>query len=267
MPSPVKQVALEYGLPVHQPETLKTPDAEQALRQLAPDIMVVVAYGLILPATILAIPAHGCLNIHASLLPRWRGAAPIQRAIEAGDAETGVTIMQMDAGLDTGAMLLTKRCPITDTDTAQSVHDRLSVLGAEAIVEALTRLDKLDAVAQDDGLASYAAKLSKAEAVIDWSQPAAVIQRKIRALNPWPVTTTTWQGKRLRIWNARLPDRETVSHSRPGTILDCGHDGICVQAGEGSLLLTELQAEGGKAMPARDFLNGNAMNVGQHLGE
>lgn len=268
MPGPVKKLALEYGLQVHQPESLKTEDAEQVLRQLAPDIMVVVAYGLILPASILAIPTHGCLNIHASLLPRWRGAAPIQRAIEAGDRETGITIMQMDVGLDTGDMLLSKTCQIEDSDTAQTLHDRLSQLGADAIVEALAKLDTLKPQPQDDSQANYASKLNKAEAVIDWSRPALVLQRKIRALNPWPVASTSWQGKRLRIWNAQLqlPTRASNTDKTAGTILGDNPEGILVQTGDGTLLLTELQAEGGKRMPARDFLNGNPMNSGQLLG-
>ncbi|MBE9515389.1 MAG: methionyl-tRNA formyltransferase [Proteobacteria bacterium] len=270
-PSPVKQLALEQGLPVYQPDSLKTPEAGQVLRELAPDIMVVVAYGLILPETILAIPKHGCLNIHASLLPRWRGAAPIQRAIEAGDAETGVTIMQMDAGLDTGDMLLAQRCTITDADSAQSLHDKLSSLGADAIVEALDKLQngQLQPQKQNDAESTYAAKLSKAEATIDWSQSALNIQRKIRALNPWPVAVSHWQGKRLRLWNAAVvadnKNSDVQADTITGTIICTDATGIEVQTGEGSLLLTELQAEGGKALAAKDFLNGNPMSPGQTL--
>lgn len=265
-PGPVKQLALDHGLPVYQPETLKTSEAQQTLRELAPDIMVVVAYGLILPEAILTIPSLGCLNIHASLLPRWRGAAPIQRAIEADDTETGVTIMQMDAGLDTGAMLLALRCPVNETDTAKILHDRLATLGANAIVDALDKLQsgQLQPQPQDEANAIYAHKLSKAEAAIDWSQSAVVIQRKIRALNPWPVATCYWQGKRLRLWNAAIGNSQDGGKA-PGTIINVGATGIEVQAGDGTVLLTELQAEGGKALSAGDFLNGNPISIGQIL--
>ena len=265
-PGPVKQLALDHGLPVYQPESLKTSEAQQALRELAPDIMVVVAYGLILPEAILAIPSLGCLNIHASLLPRWRGAAPIQRAIEADDTETGVTIMQMDAGLDTGAILLTLPCAINETDTAQILHDKLATLGAKAIVAALDKLQsgQLQPQQQDEANANYAGKLSKAEAAIDWSQSAAVIQRKIRALNPWPVATSYWQGKRLRLWNAVIGNSQAEAKA-PGTIINVDAAGIEVQAGEGTVLLTELQAEGGKALSAGAFLNGNPISTGQIL--
>ena len=265
-PGPVKQLALDRGLPVHQPETLKTAEAEQTLSELAPDVMVVVAYGLILPKSILAIPPHGCLNIHASLLPRWRGAAPIQRAIEAGDTETGVTIMQMDAGLDTGDMLLTRRCAVSDTDTAQTLHDKLAALGANTIVDALDKLQsgQLQSQPQEASEANYASKLSKAEAAIDWSQSAAVIQQKIRALNPWPVAVCHWQGKRLRLWNA-LTCKDDTGQQPPGTIISVGAGGIEVSTGEGNVLLTELQAEGGKVLSAWDFVNGNPIRSGQVL--
>jgi methionyl-tRNA formyltransferase len=265
-PGPVKQLALDHGLPVYQPESLKTPEAEQALSELAPDIMVVVAFGLILPEAILAIPTHGCLNIHASLLPRWRGAAPIQRAIEAGDTETGITIMQMDAGLDTGAMLLTLRCPVSETDTAQILHDKLATLGAKAIVDALDKLQsgQLQPQQQDEANANYARKLSKAEAAIEWSQSAAGIQRKIRALNPWPVATCQWQGKRLRLWNAVNGNGQPGSQA-PGTIINVGATGIEVQTGDGTVLLIELQAEGGKVLSAGDFVNGNPISTGHIL--
>jgi methionyl-tRNA formyltransferase len=262
--SPVKQLALSHNMAIYQPATLKSAEAELTLRELAPEIMIVVAYGLILPQTILDIPRHGCLNIHASLLPRWRGAAPIQRAIEAGDDESGVTIMQMDAGLDTGDMLLTQHCSITDTDTAQSLHDKLAMLGAEAIVKTLDQLQsgQLQPIQQNEAQASYAAKLSKAEAVIDWAQSASNIQRKIRAFNPWPVAVCQWQGKRLRLWNAISGNTEAKDQP-PGTIISASTDGIEVQTGEGTVLITELQAEGGKTLLAREFLNGNPLSPGQ----
>ncbi|MDX1811781.1 MAG: methionyl-tRNA formyltransferase, partial [Gammaproteobacteria bacterium] len=198
-PSAVKQVALEHNIPVYQPASLKDESAQQELANLNADIMVVAAYGLLLPKAVLDIPIRGCLNIHGSLLPRWRGAAPIQRAIEAGDAETGITIMQMDVGLDTGDMLLKKSCEITDADTTATLHDKLAELGGAAIVEALDLLEKnaLPAEKQDDAQAVYAHKLNKAEAVVNWNESAAIIQRKIRAFNPWPVAQTVYDEKVL----------------------------------------------------------------------
>ena len=263
-PSPVKAEALKYDLPVFQPETLKTAETQDELTALKPDVMVVVAYGLILPPAVLAIPTHGCLNIHASLLPRWRGAAPIQRAIEAGDQETGVTIMQMDAGLDTGPMLLKKHTPIHETDTAQTLHDRLSQLGADAIVEALARLDQLTPEAQNDAQATYAAKLRKEEGRLDWQQPATVLKRKIHAFNPWPTAFTSWQDKPLKLLTATaLPDATTAA---PGTVIAVQSDGIDVATGEGTLRVHTLQPAGKRAMAATDFAHGHAL-VGKRLGE
>ncbi len=263
-PSPVKAKALEHELPVFQPQTFRDAEAQAQLAGLHPDVMVVVAYGLILPQAVLDIPTHGCLNIHASLLPRWRGAAPIQRAIEAGDAETGVTIMQMDAGLDTGPMLLKKRTPILEEDTAQTLHDRLGQLGADAIVEALDKLGQLVPQPQDESQATYATKLRKEEGAIDWQQPAAVIKRKIHAFNPWPTAYTTWQGKPLKLLTATaLPEQSAAA---PGTVTAVHRDGIDIATGEGTLRVHTLQPAGKRPMAAADFANGHAL-LGTCLGE
>jgi methionyl-tRNA formyltransferase len=262
--SPVKEWALAHDIAVHQPASLKSAEEAKHLRQLAPDVMIVIAYGLILPQAILDIPRHGCLNVHASLLPRWRGAAPIQRAIEAGDRETGVTIMQMDAGLDTGDIRLTRTMPISETDTSATLHDRLSALGAEALCAALDQLARgtLARAPQDNAQANYAAKLSKDEARLDWSQPAVVLQRKIRAFNPWPMAFTTVDGAPLRVWESVVDTGAGV----PGSVLRAGHDGIAVATGDGVLRLTRVQTEGGKPLAARDFLNGRPLASGARLG-
>jgi len=253
--SPVKALALEHGLPVCQPPTLRDPDAQRELAAWQADIMVVVAYGLILPQAVLDTPPLGCINVHASLLPRWRGAAPIQRAILAGDAESGVTIMQMEAGLDTGPMLLRVSCPIGADDTAQTLHDRLAGLGARALVEALAGLEAgaLAAETQDEALANYAAKLEKSEAEIHWGRGAAELDRQIRAFNPWPVAFTRLGERNLRIWEAE--PRPGSSPAAPGTVLAADPDGIDVATGEGILRLKRLQLPGGRPLPARDFLN------------
>jgi methionyl-tRNA formyltransferase len=262
--SPVKMLAEQHGLAVHQPLSLK--QEAPVLQALAPDAMIVVAYGLLLPRDVLAIPARGCINVHASLLPRWRGAAPIQRAIEAGDAATGITIMQMSAGLDTGDILLQAQTPITEDDTAQTLHDRLALLGAETLVRALAQLGegRLPPRAQDEAGASYAAKLSKVEAGLDWGQSAAVLARKIRALNPWPVAQTRHGGRVVRVWMAH-PLPETGTHHRPGTILATTGGGIDVQTADGVLRLTRVQTEGGRPLDARDFLNGYRLTPGDVL--
>jgi methionyl-tRNA formyltransferase len=262
--SAVKEVALAHELPVMQPATLK--GGADALRAFAPEALIVVAYGLLLPTEILAVPTHGCLNVHASPLPRWRGAAPIQRAIEAGDARTGVTIMQMDAGLDTGDMLATVEMPIGETDTAQTLHDTLSIAGAQALVDTLAAIAQGTAKPrkQDDALATYARKLSKAEAMLDWHLPASVLARKVRAFNPWPVAQARWQNQSLRIWEARpIADRQEAA---PGTVLAVGAQGIEVAAGEGALALLRVQSEGGKVMTAESFLHGRRLRAGDVLG-
>jgi methionyl-tRNA formyltransferase len=259
--SPVKQLALRYNLQVLQPATLKTAEVQEVIAALNADVMVVAAYGLILPQAVLQLPRHGCLNIHASLLPRWRGAAPIQRAILAGDKETGITIMQMDAGLDTGDMLLKKTCPITAQDNAATLHDKLAPLGAQAITEALRLLEegRLARERQDEALATYAAKLGKAEANIDWRQDAVCIARAVRAYNPYPVAFTTLNATRIKIWQASA--REGAK-GEPGTILAVEKEGIVVACGQGALRLEVLQRPNANAMPAAQFAQGFAVHAG-----
>jgi methionyl-tRNA formyltransferase len=263
--SPVKQCAQTHGLEIRQPETIS--GEEKTLRADVPDAMIVIAYGLLLPPPILAIPRHGCINVHASLLPRWRGAAPIPRAIEAGDSETGVSIMQMEAGLDTGPVLAEARTPIHATDTARTLHDRLALLGAETLVATLERLAHggVTPQPQDNAGASYAKKLSKEEARLDWTRPAAVLHRQIRAFNPWPVTSTTWRGKTLRLWEAGPLEAQHAA-GVPGTIVQADAAGIRVLTGDGILTLTRLQAEGGKILAAGEFLNGHKLTAGDRLG-
>jgi len=250
--SPVKQLALGHGLPVLQPATLKTEEIQRQLAALGAEVMVVAAYGLILPKAVLDIPRHGCLNIHASLLPRWRGAAPIQRAILAGDAETGITIMQMDAGLDTGDMLLRQACPITATDTGATLHDRLAELGADSILEALRQLQesRLNPVRQDETAATYAAKLLKSEGQIDWKLPAGQIERAVRAFNPFPVCHATFGDAAIKIWQASVVRQQGA----PGVVLAADKQGITVACGKDALRLEVLQRPGGKAQPAMQFL-------------
>ena len=251
--SPVKQLALQHGLPVLQPATLKTDEAQRSIAVLDADVMVVAAYGLVLPKAVLQMPRYGCLNIHASLLPRWRGAAPIPRAILAGDSETGITIMQMDEGLDTGDMLLRRACPIEPDDTAQTLHDRLAEMGAECIIEALRLLQegRLAPVRQDAAAATYAAKLLKSEAQIDWRQDARRIERAVRAFNPFPVCHASLNGMVVKIWRAAL--REGM-HGEAGRVLAADRTGITVACGRDALRLEMLQRPGGKAQPAAQFL-------------
>lgn len=252
--SAVKQCALKHQLPVEQPQTLKDPAAVERLAQWSADLMVVVAYGLLLPKNVLDTPRLGCVNIHASLLPRWRGAAPIQRAIQAGDKESGVTIMQMDVGLDTGPMLLERVTPIAARETAETLHDRLSSLGAEAVLEAIEALVAGTAQPREQPKegATYAAKIKKEEALIDWSKSAIDIDRHVRAFNPWPIAETRWNGQQLRVWEASPIDKQTSA--APGTVVATSGDGIEVATGDGTLQLTRVQAAGRKAMPAADFL-------------
>ena len=255
-PSPVKREAIARGIPVLQPESLKTELSRDALRALKPDLMVVVAYGLLLPREILGIPAQGCWNVHASLLPRWRGAAPIQRAIEAGDNETGVCLMQMEKGLDTGPVLLSQRIAIGDTETGGQLHDRLAALGAQTLADGLGLLRagmRPVAKPQPEAGATYARKLDKAEAKLDWSQPAEVLARKVRAFNPWPMAEAVLAGERVRIHGAvALPLAHRAS---PGSVLLAGREGIDVACGDGALRIRVLQREGGKAITAADYLN------------
>lgn len=258
-PSPVKQRALEHGLPVYQPQTLKEPAAQAELAALNADIMVVVAYGLLLPQAVLDIPRLGCVNVHASLLPRWRGAAPIQRAIEAGDSVSGVTIMQMDAGLDTGAMFTEVRTPITPRTTGGDLHDRLAIQGAHALISVLDDLaaGPVEATPQPAEGVTYAAKLSKAEAELDFDQPAHQLASKIRAFNPWPVAWCALGDERLRLLMASVEEGEHPACA-PGTLLDHGDDHLriaCGKEGREVLCVTSAQLPGGKAMAVRDLLN------------
>lgn len=255
-PSPVKLEAVARGIPVYQPESLKDEAAQQQLRDLQPDLMVVVAYGLILPKAVLAIPTHGCWNVHASLLPRWRGAAPIQRAIQAGDAKTGVCLMQMEAGLDTGPVLLHQELPIAATDTGGQLHDKLAELGAQVLSDGLGLLwagIKPIARPQPEQGVTYAHKLDKAEARLDWAQGADVLARTVRAFNPWPIAEATLAGERVRIHGAVA--LEEAHGQAPGTVLAASRDGIDIACGQGALRLRTLQREGGKAITAADYLN------------
>lgn len=262
--SPVKQLALQHDLPVYQPERLRTAEQQAPLQEIGADLMIVAAYGLILPQAVLDLPRLGCLNIHASLLPRWRGAAPIQRAILAGDSETGITIMQMDAGLDTGDMLSIHPVAITADDNATSLHDKLAVAGAQAIVAALEQLPALQAARQvqpSEGV-TYAEKLKKEESLIDWSRSAIQLDRMIRAFNPFPSAQTTLAGEALKIWRAQLAEGQ----GRPGEILQADRNALLVATGQGALRLTELQKAGGKRLDAAAFLAGVQPSPGTILG-
>jgi methionyl-tRNA formyltransferase len=279
--SPVKEAALAHGLPVSQPQTLKDEAGRADLASWQPDALVVVAYGLILPRAALTLPRLGCLNIHASLLPRWRGAAPIQRAVQAGDAVGGVTIMLMDVGLDTGPMLLKKEVPIARTDTGGSLHDRLAAVGASAVLEALDGYSRgtLTPIPQPTEGVTYAAKIEKAEALIDWRRDALEIERQVRAFNPWPVAETRMNGEQLRVFEASAEGsdhgdfgRTTVGaggESEAGTIVDVGEDAIVVQCGTGCLALRQVQRPGRRTVSAADFARGGAgitQLVGVRLG-
>jgi methionyl-tRNA formyltransferase len=257
-PSPVKQLALAHGLPLYQPDRLRDPSSHGPIRDAVPDVMVVAAYGLILPQAVLDIPSRGCLNIHASLLPRWRGAAPIQRAIEAGDSATGITIMRMEAGLDTGPMLLVEPVQIGPDDTAGSLHDRLADVGARLIVTALAQSGRLTEVIQPTEGVTYARKIEKAESIVDWHRAANDIDRQIRAFNPMPGAVATLHGAPIKIWRSAV----VSGQGRPGQILATGTMGIDVACGAGSLRLFELQRAGGKRLPATEFLAGFPLAAG-----
>ncbi|MEG0920799.1 MAG: methionyl-tRNA formyltransferase [Comamonas sp.] len=275
--SPVKQCALAHNIPVIQPHSLrldgKYPDeaaaAREALLAVQPDLMVVAAYGLILPQWVLDLPAKGCLNIHASLLPRWRGAAPIHRAIEAGDAETGVTIMQMDIGLDTGDMCLIERTMIEANDTTASLHDKLASLGGRMIVEALelAACGGLMRTPQPAEGVTYAHKIEKAESTVNWADSAAQIDRRIRAFNPFPAASTRIGDEVVKLWSCKIDSCQRPESVRPGQILSINDAGIVVACGEGALCITELQRPGGKRLAAADFLRGHSLQVGQLLGD
>ena len=274
--SPVKQLAQARGVAVAQPRSLrldgKYPEdaaaAQAALQAAAPDVMVVAAYGLILPQWVLSLPRLGCLNIHASLLPRWRGAAPIHRAIEAGDAATGVTIMQMDAGLDTGDMLLAERLPIGPRATTAALHDELAALGGRLIVEALAGAARgaLTATPQPAEGVTYAHKIEKHEAVIDWTLPVQVIERRVRAFDPFPGASTLLGDTVIKIWFSKIDSFQCNTGKGSGHILLVDDQGVLVSCGDGALRLTELQRPGGKRLPAREFLAGFALAPGQRLG-
>lgn len=268
-PSPVKTLAEQAGIPVYQPLSLKDESAQAELAALGADIMVVVAYGLLLPKAVLDTPKLGCINVHASILPRWRGAAPIQRAIEAGDSETGVTIMQMDVGLDTGDMLVKASCAIEASDTGGSLHDKLLQVGGPALEQALTQLATGTATpeAQDDEQSNYAAKISKAEAQVDWNRSAVDIDRKVRAFNPFPVAFTRHRDKpdaAIRLWQCELAPSYSGA---PGTVIKLDSDRIIVACGEGAIAITQLQIPGKKPMAVADLLRGNSdlFNRGDNL--
>lgn len=262
--SPVKELALEHDIVIEQPLSLKDSHAQATLASYQADIMVVVAYGLLLPQVALDTPRLGCINVHGSLLPRWRGAAPIQRAILSGEERSGVTVMQMTAGLDTGPMLLKAEIPIADTDTSASLYEKLAILGCNSLVEALDQLQTngLAAQVQDDAQANYAAKLVKAEGAIDWHQTAQDISRQVRGLNPWPVAYSDWQDHRLRIWLAHAID--TQSDQPPGTLLGLDKTGLEVACGSGRLKITQMQWPGSKALSNNQLINlKQKMNLGQ----
>ena len=264
--SPVKRLALELKLPLAQPAGLREPEAEALLAQWAPDVLVVVAYGLLLPPALLGLPRLGAINIHASLLPRWRGAAPIQRAILAGDAETGITIMQIEAGLDTGAMLAQQRIPIEAGANSQQLHDQLAQLGAELLLATLRLAEdgRLRPKPQSDQGVSYAAKIEKAEARIDWWRSAQEIDRQVRAFNPWPVAETLWHDQQLRVWEARpvADGRIAGTHddfAQPGNILGLEQEQLLVQCGQGHIALLKLQLAGRRVVSAREFASAQSL--------
>ena len=259
---PVKTLALEHDIPVFQPNTLKNEDEQARLRELAPEVIIVVAYGKLLPKAVLDIPPHGCINVHGSLLPRWRGAAPIQWAVIAGDEMAGVTTMQMAEGLDTGDMLLTYETKVGEKETAGELFDRLAQSGAELLTQTLVKLDEITPRPQDDAQSCYAHMLDKPIAVIDWSKSAHEIDCLIRGLNPWPIALTTLSGERLKVFAAE----KAAGNGEAGTVLEADpKKGLTVACGEGALKLTEIQLVGGKRMKVNDFLRGHAIEVGTKL--
>ena len=261
---PVKTLALEHDIPVFQPNTLKNEVEQARLRELAPEVIIVVAYGKLLPKAVLDIPPHGCINVHGSLLPRWRGAAPIQWAVIAGDEMAGVTTMQMAEGLDTGDMLLTYETKVGEKETAGELFDRLAQSGAELLTQTLVKLDEITPRPQDDAQSCYAHMLDKQMAVIDWSKSAHEIDCLIRGLNPWPIALTTLSGERLKVFAAEKAN----GNGEPGTVLEADpKKGLTVACGEGALKLTEIQLVGGKRMKATDFLRGHVIEVGTKLGD
>ena len=261
---PVKTLALAHNIPVFQPNTLKNEDEQARLRALAPEVIIVVAYGKLLPKAVLDIPPHGCINVHGSLLPRWRGAAPIQWAVIAGDEMAGVTTMQMAEGLDTGDMLLTYETKVGEKETAGELFDRLAQSGAELLIQTLVKLDEITPRPQDDAQSCYAHMLDKQMAVIDWSRSAHEIDCLIRGLNPWPIALTTLSGERLKVFAAE----KAAGNGEPGTVLEADpKKGLTVACGEGALGLIEIQLVGGKRMKATDFLRGHAIEVGTKLGD
>ncbi len=255
-PSPVKELALKYNIPVYQPVSLRKEEAQKELAELNADLMIVVAYGLILPQIVLDTPKHGCINVHGSILPRWRGAAPIQRAIEAGDNESGVTIMQMDAGLDTGDMLLKAYCPIADTDTSADLFNKLIEVGQPALLKTVNSIAEgtIVPVKQDDALANYAHKMTKEEARLDWNKSASALDCQVRAFNPWPVTTTQLDDLGIRVWEAVAI--EELHSDAPGTLVKADKNGLDIACASGILRVTKLQLAGNRAMNVQDLLNG-----------
>lgn len=251
--SPVKQLALAHDIPVYQPVSLRKPELQQELSALQADLMVVAAYGLILPQIVLEAPRYGCVNVHASLLPRWRGAAPIQRSLLAGDAMTGITLMQMDIGLDTGAMLAKGECPILPTDTGGTLHDKLAVIGAQLLAQYIDNIENMSATVQDESVVTYAHKLEKSEAILDWQHTALELERKVRAFNPFPIAQTELAEQTLRIWSAQAIESQT--NLPPGSIIHVAREGIDIATAQGILRLLVVQRAGGKAISVADFLN------------
>lgn len=264
-PPPVKQLALEHNINVEQPSTLKTDEEYETLKALKPDLMIVVAYGMLLPQRILDIPKHGCLNIHASLLPKWRGAAPIQRAIEAGDNNTGVCIMQMEAGLDTGPVLSQTEVTIKENDTSASMHDKLAEAGAISLLSTLESLKSLQAKSQtqEHDAACYAHKITKAEATINWQESAQIIQQRVRAFNPWPICQSSCNEQRLRIWQAEIIKQDSTD--APGTIIKLDKNGFYIKCGQNVLSVKTIQRDGSKPMPISDFMNSTNLQTGDQF--